>query len=74
MVEAGHHLVRQRFEQTVDDLLTGLTRVDVPLEVVEHDQAGRLLGQRHVDDGQALRVPFVQTLRISHGYRSSLCS
>ncbi|CAM5544656.1 hypothetical protein SCALM49S_05953 [Streptomyces californicus] len=74
MVEARDDLVRQRLEQAVDDLLAGLARVDVAVEVVEHDQAGRLLCQRHVDDGQALRLPFVQTLRIRHGYRSSSCS
>ena len=74
VVEAGHDLVGQRVEQPVDDLVAGLARVDVSVEVVEHDQTGRLLGERHVDDSQALRLPCVQTLRIKHCDRSSSCS
>ena len=74
VVEAGHHLVGQRVEQPVDDLVAGLARVDVPIEVVEHDKTGRLLRERHVDDGQAFRLPCVQTLRIKHCDRSSSCS
>src|SRR5690606_19544391 len=73
VVEPGDDLVGQRAEQPVDDLVAGLARVDVSVEVVEHDQAGRLLGERHVDDGQALRLPCVQTLRIKHSDRSSSC-
>jgi hypothetical protein len=73
VVEAGHDLVGQRVEQPVDDLVAGLARVDVSVEVVEHDKSGRLLRERHVDDGQALRLPCVQTLRIKHCDRSSSC-
>lgn len=74
VVEAGDDLVGQRVEQPVDDLVAGLTRVDVSVEVVEHDKSGRLLGKRHVDDSQPLRLPCVQTLRIKHLDRSSSCS
>ncbi|GGP33380.1 hypothetical protein GCM10010287_61160 [Streptomyces variabilis] len=41
--------------------------------MVEHDKSGRLLGQRHVDDAQTLRLPGVQILRIKHSDRSSSC-
>ncbi|GAA3238517.1 hypothetical protein GCM10020256_58910 [Streptomyces thermocoprophilus] len=74
VVEAGDDLVGQRVEEPVDDLVAGLARVDVSVEVVEHDKSGRLLGERHVDDGQALRLPCEQTLRIKHLDRSSSCS
>src|SRR5690606_17879434 len=56
VVEAGDDLVGQQVEQPVDDQVAGLPRVDVSVEVVEHDKAGRFLGERHVDDGQALRL------------------
>lgn len=74
VVEPRHDLVRQRVEDPVHDLVAGLARVDVSVEVVEHDQSGRLLGERHVHHGQALRLPCVQTLRIKHCDRSSSCS
>ncbi len=74
MVEAGHHLVGQGLQQAVDDLLADLSRVDVSVEVIEQDQAGGLLGQRHVGHRQALWLPCVQVLRIKHVYRSSSCS
>lgn len=70
VVEAGDDLVGQRVEHLVDDLVAGLPGVDVSVEVVQHDQSGRLLGECHVDDGKALRLPGVQILRIKHGDRS----
>ncbi|MGX1121276.1 hypothetical protein RKD37_006639 [Streptomyces ambofaciens] len=70
VVEAGDDLVGQRVEHLVDDLVAGLPGVDVSVEVVQHDQSGRLLGECHVDDGKALRLPGVQILRIKHSDRS----
>ncbi len=75
VVEAGDGLVREVLQQLVDDLLPGLPGVDVSLEVVEHDEPGRLLGQRGVHRGEPLRLPCVQILRVSilHCDRSSSC-